>query len=197
MGGIILATFSPNVTCVNFRSALPPHLCTINRKNFFSYSETKVYMKNTLLFALLLGALTATAQVAPTANITLDGAKKVAAAAAAYAQANQSPGGTIAIVDLSGQLIYLERLDGSFPASASVAYEKARTAVLFRFESKKLEDAINGGRNALITVGYTFLQGGVPLEYGGQIVGAIGISGAKSADQDREVALAGAAALKN
>jgi glc operon protein GlcG len=88
-----------------------------------------------------------------------------------------------------------ERLDGSFPASATVAIEKARTAALFRAESKKLEDAINGGREALITVGYTFLQGGVPVIYNGQIVGAIGVSGAKSADQDREIATAGAEAL--
>lgn len=135
--------------------------------------------------------------VAQTATLTLDGAQAVMAAAVAYAKANQSPGGSIAVVDAGGHLLLFERLDGSFPASASVAIEKARTAALFQFESKKLEDSINGGRNALITVGYTFLQGGVPVVFNGQVVGAIGVSGAKSADQDREIALAGAGTLKS
>lgn len=133
--------------------------------------------------------------VAQTANLTLDGAQAVMAAAVAYAKANQSPGGSIAVVDAGGHLLLFGRLDGSFPASASVAIEKARTAALFKFESKKLEDSINGGRDALITVGYTFLQGGVPVMFNGQVVGAIGVSGAKSADQDREIALAGAEGL--
>lgn len=133
--------------------------------------------------------------IAQTATLTLDGAQAVLNAAVAYAKANQSPGGSIAIVDAGGHLLLFERLDGSFPASASVAIEKARTAALFKFESKKLEDSINGGRDALITVGYTFLQGGVPVMFNGQVVGAIGVSGAKSADQDREIALAGAEGL--
>lgn len=136
-------------------------------------------------------------QVAQTATLTLDGAQAVMAAAMAYAKAHQSPGGSIAIVDAGGHLLLFERLDGSFPASASVAIEKARTAALFKFESKKLEDSINSGRDALITVGYTFLQGGVPVMFNGQVVGAIGVSGAQSADQDREIALAGAEGLKS
>ncbi len=147
------------------------------------------------LLAGLLLALPAKTQVIQTTTLTLEGAQKVIDAAIVYAKANQSPGGSIAVVDAGGHLLMFERLDGSFPASSTVAIEKARTAALFRAESKKLEDAINGGRDALITVGYTFLQGGVPVLYNGQIVGAIGVSGAKSADQDREIATAGAAVL--
>lgn len=147
--------------------------------------------------ALLLAAISAQAQVSTTYQLTLEGAQKVMDAAVGYAKANQSPGGSIAIVDAGGHLILFERLDGSFPASTTVAIEKARTAALFKFESKKLEDAINGGRDALITVGYTFLQGGVPVLYNGQVVGAIGVSGAKSADQDREIATAGAGVVLN
>lgn len=148
-----------------------------------------------LLFAALFFAAgpTTQAQVAATYQLTLEGAQKVMDAAVTYAKANQSPGGSIAVVDAGGHLLLFERLDASFPASATVAIEKARTAALFRFESKKLEDAINGGRDALITVGFTFLQGGVPVLYNGQVVGAVGVSGAKSADQDREIATAGAA----
>ena len=154
-------------------------------------------MKNILFAAVILAASSAHAQVAQTANLTLDGAQKVMQAAVDYAKANQSPGGSIAVVDAGGHLLLFERLDGSFPASATVAIEKARTAALFQFESKKLEDAINGGRDALITVGFTFLQGGVPVVYNGQVVGAIGVSGAKTADQDREIATAGAGVVLN
>ena len=153
-------------------------------------------MKQLFLAAFLLAAATSFAQVAQTATLTLDGAQQVMQSAIIYAKANAAPGGSIAVVDAGGHLLLFERLDGSFPASASVAIEKARTAALFRFESKKLEDAINGGRDALITVGYTFLEGGVPVLFNGQVVGAIGVSGAKSADQDREIALAGAEGIK-
>lgn len=150
-------------------------------------------IKFLLFAALFFAAGSARAQVAATYQLTLEGAQKVMDAAVTYAKANQSPGGSIAVVDAGGHLLLFERLDGSFPASATVAIEKARTAALFKFESKKLEDAINGGRDALITVGFTFLQGGVPVLYNGQVVGAVGVSGAKSADQDREIATAGAA----
>lgn len=151
-------------------------------------------MKTNLLglLAFLGVTMAAPAQIVATANLDLSGAQKVMDAAVDYAKANAAPGASIAVVDAGGHLLLFERLDGSFPASATVAIEKARTAALFRFESKKLEDAINGGRDALITVGYTFLQGGVPVMWNGQVVGAIGVSGAKTADQDREIAVAGA-----
>lgn len=145
-----------------------------------------------IFITLLFTVYTVAGQVATTHNLTLEGAQKVMDAAVAYAKAHQTPGGSIAVVDAGGHLLLFERLDGSFPASASVAIEKAKTAALFKFESKKLEDAINNGRDALITVGYTFLQGGVPVTYRGEVIGAIGVSGAKTADQDREIATAGA-----
>jgi glc operon protein GlcG len=167
----------------------------MDKQDMFCANSQKNMKPIFLLLAGLLLAFQAKAQVVQTTNLTLDGAQKVIDAAITYAKANQSPGGSIAVVDAGGHLLMFERLDGSFPASATVAIEKARTAALFRAESKKLEDAINGGREALITVGYTFLQGGVPVIYNGQIVGAIGVSGAKSADQDREIATAGAEAL--
>lgn len=154
-----------------------------------------IYAMKTNLMLLLVGLLattSASAQVVATASLDLSGAQKVMDTAIDYARANAAPGASIAVVDAGGHLLLFERLDGSFPASATVAIEKARTAALFRFESKKLEDAINGGRDALITVGYTFLQGGVPVVWKGQVVGAIGVSGAKTADQDREIAVAGA-----
>ncbi len=144
--------------------------------------------------AMVMMATSGKAQVASQKNITLDAAKKVTADAVAYAKANNAPGGSIAIVDNGGNLLYLERLDNTFAASADVAIQKARTAAQFKLPSKKLEDAVNNGRNALITVGRTFLQGGIPIMYEGQVIGAIGVSGAASAAQDEEIAIAGSKA---
>ena len=114
-------------------------------------------------------------------------------AATDYAKANNAPGAAIAITDAGGHVILLERLTGTFPAASEVSIGKARTSATFTFESKKLEDAIIGGRTSLITVGHNMLRGGIPIKYNGQVVGGIGVSGAASADQDVEIAKAGAA----
>lgn len=143
--------------------------------------------------AMIIGA-TVNAQVADQKNITLEAAKKVVAEAVKYAKEKNAPGGAIAIVDNGGSLVYLERLDGTFAASSEVSIKKANTAALFKAPSAKLENAINGGRQALITVGHTFLQGGIPIIYNGQVIGAIGVSGAASAQQDEEIAIAGSKA---
>ncbi|MEM9363368.1 MAG: heme-binding protein [Bacteroidota bacterium] len=135
-----------------------------------------------------------TAQVEQSYDLTLEGAKKIMKVASDYAKANNAPGGAIAIVDSGGHVILLERLTGTFPAASDVSIGKARTAATFTFESKKLEDAIIGGRTSLITVGHNMLRGGLPIKYKGQVVGGIGVSGAASADQDVEIAQAGASA---
>jgi len=108
-----------------------------------------------------------------------------------FAKANNAPGGAIAVVDNGGNLVYLERLDNTFPAASEVAIKKANTAATFKAPSSKLENSINGGRQALITVGHTFLQGGIPILYDGQVIGAIGVSGSASAQQDEDMATAG------
>ena len=104
---------------------------------------------------------------------------------------NKAPGGAIAVVDAGGGLVYLERLDNTFPAASEVAIKKAGTSAGFKAPSSKLENSINGGRQALITVGHTFLQGGIPIIYDGQVIGAIGVSGSASAQQDEDIANAG------
>ena len=149
------------------------------------------------MMAMIIGATTSRAQVISQKNISLEAAKKVAADAVLFAKANNAPGGSIAIVDNGGNLVYLERLDNSFSASAEVAIQKAKTAAQFKAPSKKLEDAINNGRGALITVGRTFLQGGIPIMYEGEVIGAIGVSGAASAAQDEEIAIAGSKSKLN
>lgn len=144
--------------------------------------------------AMVMMATSARAQLLEQKNITLEAAKKVVAEAISYAKEKNAPGGSIAVVDNGGNLVYLERLDGTFAASAEVAIKKANTSALFKAPSAKLENAINGGRQALITVGHTFLQGGVPIMVAGQVVGAIGVSGSASALQDEEIAVAGSKA---
>jgi len=148
------------------------------------------------IFLLLLSAIVITAacfaQVVTTKNISLVGAKKIVAEAVIYAKANNAPGGAIAVVDAGGNLVYLEKLDNTFAAAAEVAIKKANTAALFKAPSSKLENSINGGRQALITVGHTFLQGGIPIIFDGQVIGAIGVSGSASAQQDEDMAIAGA-----
>jgi len=147
-----------------------------------------------LLISTVSMVMITSAQVISTTTISLDAAKKVVAEAVKYAKANNAPGGAIAVVDAGGNLVYVERLDGTFAASAEVSIKKANTAALFKAPTVKLENSINGGRQALITVGHTFLQGGIPIIYNGQVIGAIGVSGASSAQQDEEIAIAGSKA---
>jgi glc operon protein GlcG len=127
--------------------------------------------------------------------LTLDDLKKIAAAAEAEAKLNNWAV-TISIVDDGGHLLWLQRLDGASPISAKIAPAKAKTAALGRRESKVYEDMINNGRFAFITAPDLegMLEGGVPIIVDGQCVGAVGISGVKSAE-DVQIAKAGIAAL--
>ena len=151
-------------------------------------------MKKQFLFLLLFAAISISgaAQLISTKTLSLEAAKKIVAEAVKFSKENKAPGAAIAVVDAGGHLMYLERLDNTFAAAAEVATKKANTAATFKAPSSKLENAINGGRQALITVGHTFLQGGIPIIYEGQVIGAIGVSGSASAQQDEDIANAGA-----
>lgn len=149
----------------------------------------------TLCTTLLTGAARAEG-VALRPSLTLDGAKALAAAAATYARQHNAPGAAIAVVDAGGVVLYVERLDGTFLNAASISIGKARTAALFGKPTRVFEKTINEGRYAMLAVPevapFTPLMGGVPVEVRGQIVGAIGVSGAASAAQDDEIATAAA-----
>jgi glc operon protein GlcG len=139
---------------------------------------------------------TAGAPVAQGPSLTIDGARQAIAAAVAEAQRIGTTG-VFAVVDGGGNLMALERLDGTFPAGATVSIGKARTAALFRKPTKFFEEVIRNGRTAMTALPsdlFTPLQGGVPIVYEGQVVGAIGVSGAASAQQDEDLAMIGAAA---
>jgi len=135
------------------------------------------------------------AQIHDKKTITLEGARKAIAGAVSSAHKNKA-GGVIAVVDDGGNLMALERIDGTFAAGANISIGKARTAALFKKPTKFFEDVIGKGRTSMVALNdFTPLQGGVPIEVDGQIVGAIGVSGANSAQQDEELAKAGAAAV--
>ena len=151
-----------------------------------------------MVLAAGLAAVAGTAQAQVTESkqtLTLEGAKAAAAAATAEARKGNE-GASIAVVDDGGNLMYLERIPPTFPMGATISTEKARTAALFQKPTKILEDAIVGGRTPLLNVWSAPLNGGEPIVVGGQVVGAIGVSGASSAARDAVIATAGAAAVR-
>jgi glc operon protein GlcG len=147
--------------------------------------------------AAAFAAGTTLAQVSNKKSLNLEGARKVIAAALAEAKRVNAPGGVVAVVDDGGNLVALERMDGTFTAGANVSVGKAKTAVMFKRPTKFFEDVIKNGRTAMVALpDFTPLQGGIPIEYEGQIIGGVGVSGAASAQQDEEIAIAGANAFK-
>ncbi|MBK9235649.1 MAG: heme-binding protein [Rhodoferax sp.] len=127
--------------------------------------------------------------------LVLADVKTIAAAAEAEALKNQWAV-SIAIVDDGGHLLWLQRLDGAPAISAHIAPAKAHTAALGRRESKVYEDIVNGGRTSFLSAPAIegLLEGGVPIMYGGQCLGAVGVSGVKSSE-DAQIAKTGIAAL--
>jgi glc operon protein GlcG len=160
--------------------------------------------KSFTLLALITAATLAVADdhadqghVANKFKLTLEGAKKVGEAAAKFAKENGA-GPSIAVVDDGGYLLYFVRPEESFAAGANVSIGKARTSAIFKKPTKDFEDTINKGRFTMTALpDFTPLQGGVPIIHDGQVIGAIGCSGAKSAQQDEEVAKAGAAVFES
>jgi glc operon protein GlcG len=133
----------------------------------------------------------------PVPALTHAGARRAAEASGAVAR-ERGVAPVAAVVDAGGDLIYLWRPDAAQVASVGVATDKARTAALFRRPSKDFEDQASGGRpSALHLAGAVPLQGGIPIVIDGHVVGAIGVSGASSADEDQELAVVGMAAVEN
>ena len=128
--------------------------------------------------------------------LTLEAARVALSAAEAEAQRNQWRV-VIAVVDDGAHTILLSRLDGAQWSSIETAVQKARAAIAWKRPSRLLEEAVNNGRTAFLSIaqGMAILQGGVPIEVEGTLVGAVGVSGVKASD-DEVIALAGVNALK-
>lgn len=158
-------------------------------------SLLRITMLSVIVLPLLLVTLAA-AQMRAKQVLSLDGARKVATAAAAEAE-RRGARVVIAVVDDGGHLLYLERLDGTQVASVAVGIGKAKTAAIFRRPSRVFEEQVKNGRVAALALpGATPLQGGIPLLVEGEVVGAIGVSG-ETPQEDEDIALRGAAALAN
>ena len=129
-------------------------------------------------------------------TLTLEAARLALAACEAEALRNNWRV-VIAVVDEGGHPILVTRLDGAQWSSISTAVEKARAAAAWKRPTRLLEESVNNGRTAFLSIaqGMAILQGGVPIEVDGAVVGAIGVSGVKAAD-DEVLALAGVNALK-
>jgi glc operon protein GlcG len=156
------------------------------------YSTRRAIVAGVLAVAVV-GAASA-AKLATKHALTLEIAKQMSAAAEAEAVKNNW-NMVIAVVDDGGLLMHLIRRDGTQIGSIQVAQDKARSAIAFRRPTKALEDAVAGGRNAILALsGATPIEGGIPIVIDGEMVGAIGASGGTSA-QDAQVAQAGINAL--
>jgi glc operon protein GlcG len=129
-------------------------------------------------------------------TLTLEAARIALSASEAEAIKNQWRV-VIAVVDDGGHAIATARLDGAQWSSIDTAVAKARAAVAWKRPTRLLEEAVNNGRTAFLSIsqGMAVLQGGVPIEIDGVIVGAVGVSGVKASD-DEVIALAGVNALK-
>jgi len=144
------------------------------------------------VFAAL--SVNANAQLADKKVLTLEAAKKIAVAAEAEARKNNW-NVVIAVVDDGGHLIYLQRIDGTQTGSIDVAIGKARTSAAFK-RPTKVFDELAKTRPSITSISPSavLLEGGVPVMVGGQLVGAVGVSGVTS-QQDAQIAEAGIAAL--
>jgi glc operon protein GlcG len=128
-------------------------------------------------------------------TLTLDAAKAIAAAAETFALSREWTI-AVAVVDAAGGLILFHLLEDTQPGSQEVALHKARTAARFKRPTKALEDAVAGGRQALLSLpGVTAVEGGLPILVDGRVIGAVGVSGMQSS-QDSQVAEAGLAAFR-
>jgi uncharacterized protein GlcG (DUF336 family)/mannose-6-phosphate isomerase-like protein (cupin superfamily) len=130
------------------------------------------------------------------AELSYEGARIAAEEVAAEAT-RRGVAPVAAVVDSGGELVYLWRPDAAQVASVGVSTDKARTAAIYRRPSKDFEDqASNGRASALHLARAVPLQGGMPIVVDGQVVGAVGVSGASSADEDQELSTLGAAAAR-
>jgi glc operon protein GlcG len=162
--------------------------------------SSRFAVKFLVTLTILFCATTVKAQQMPNpygAPISLENAKKAAAAATAEARKNNWTM-ALAIVDPNGTLVYYEKLDNTQIGSSQVAISKARSSAMFKRPTKSFQDLVSKGGDGLRYLGLEGavpLEGGIPIVMDGKIVGAIGMSGGTSA-QDAQCAQVGADALK-
>jgi uncharacterized protein GlcG (DUF336 family) len=153
-------------------------------------------MLSCLVAGLLFAAVVSGAQLSTRKALNLEVAKALAAAAEQHAVKNKW-NVVIAILDDGGNLMYLQRMDGTQIGSVDVALAKAKSALLFKRPTKAFSDAVAGGRTAVIALpGALAIEGGLPIVVDGEVLGSIGVSGVTS-EQDGMIGQAGIDALKS
>ena len=131
-----------------------------------------------------------------TKYITLEDAKRAMAAAEAEARKNNW-NVAIAIVDAGANLVLFQKMDDTQLGSVNISIGKARTAVHFKRPTKAIEEIVTGGRQVFLAIeGITPLQGGLPVLADGKLIGAVGVSGVMSS-QDEQIAQAAVDALNS
>ena len=145
--------------------------------------------------AISIAGAAAAFSTAEVAALTYEGARRVAdAVGAAATRRGVAP--VVSVVDAGGELVFLWRPDEAQVASVQVTTDKARTAAIYRRPSRDFEEQASHGRpSALHLARAVPLQGGMPIRHGDEVIGAVGVSGASSADEDQELAVIGAGAL--
>jgi glc operon protein GlcG len=173
--------------------------CNPKTEGGFNMSLKKVLKSLVVLMVVVSPAMARAQQMASPYGppVTLENAKRASAAAIAEAEKNKWTM-AVAVVDPDGTLVYYEKMDNTQLGSAKVAINKARSAALYKRPTKAFQDALAAGGDGLRILGLEGavpVEGGVPLVMDGKIVGAIGLSGAKSSE-DAQCAQVGANALK-
>ena len=145
--------------------------------------------------AISLTGAAASFSTASVPSITYAGARRAAETVAVECE-RRGVAPVCTVVDAAGDLVYVWRPDAAQVASVGVATDKARTAAIYRRPSKDFEEQAAGGRaSALHLARAVPLQGGIPIVHDEQVIGAVGVSGASSADEDQELAVLGAGSL--
>lgn len=148
-----------------------------------------------LTVASLMPVSRAIAQMRTAHVVAAEGAQRAVAAALAEAK-KQGWNVSIAVVDNSGELVGFLRMDNAAPGSGDISLAKARTAARLKRPTRSLDSTLTAGRIAILGLpGVTPVEGGVPIIVNGEVIGAVGVSGATSA-QDAQLAQAGAAAVQ-
>lgn len=156
-----------------------------------------VALAGAVLFAGVVQAQQASAPSAPPPYgppITLAQAKKVMAAAEAEAKKSPFPV-AIYIVEPTGEMVMMERMDNTQYGSVTLAQKKAEASAMFKRPSQVFQDHVQANVYLLTLGAPTVVGGGLPIEVGGKIIGAIGVSGSPGSAQDEAVAKAGVEAL--
>jgi len=141
-------------------------------------------------FLLAASLLSSAAELSTKKALNLATIKTMVAASEAEAQKRNAQV-TICVVDESGNLLFLEKADGATLNTIVFAQKKARHSAYFRSPSKNASDALKGGNMVFLALPEAFpVQGGLPIKADGQIIGAIGVSGAAS-EVDEAIGQAG------